>query len=166
MRRQIAAGDFKGAGVVAHGLRGAAATLAAVDICALATRLEAGCRGPAAGPELARLVDELAGALSGLDVALDGLPRSSPVPTAVEDAGDGVDVGVGNADAVVALLLPLLRQSDTRAGDLANAHAEALRRRLGTRFERFRLQLDQFEFDAAAATLHAATPAAAPVTPP
>jgi two-component system sensor histidine kinase/response regulator len=144
-------GDRLEASRVAHGLKGVAATLGAVEVARAAADLEALLRAaqePLDESETERRVAVLAKAMA----AIAGLLQPDEPPTAAL-VSTGQDLDQAAATKLLAELLGLLEQSDTRVMDLAHEHYASLKALLGEDCERFMHLVRGFEFEAAAEVL-------------
>lgn len=126
--------------LIAHSLKGAAATLGAHRVAAAAADLEAHLRKAATPSVPAPLLAALSEALSVLCQAVAAVPTASPQPGAEMPA---------DPQALMTQLAFLLGASDMQAIALAEAHAPYLRARLGAQGDAFYEHLERFDFDAA-----------------
>ncbi len=141
----LAVGDANGARQIAHGLKGVAATLGMPGLAERAAQLETALR--ASGQADPAQIDAIAGELRALGAGIDALPKTPPPP------GDSAVVDPVQLAQVLAELKTRLNRSDASATSWVEAHAALLRAALGTRFETLIGRLEQFDFDAALASL-------------
>lgn len=78
MRELLASGDDEALRRLAHGLKGAAATISATRVAELAAEVQLGTRetGQAGSPEVAQLADELDALVAALEAALPPSPAA------------------------------------------------------------------------------------------
>jgi two-component system sensor histidine kinase/response regulator len=149
LRALLADGDRDGAGKLAHNLKGAAATLGAVDIAEMASGLNQALRAEAPGVDSGPQIDALEQALAVLGQVL-GEP--SPPP-----AEESPTLDPNQARSVLAELDDLLTRGDAQALNLLRRHRGLLRTLLGEDFDTFVLALEAFEFDKALTALRGVT---------
>jgi two-component system sensor histidine kinase/response regulator len=145
LRALLADGDRDGAGRLAHNLKGAAATLGAVDIAEMAGGLNQALREEATGIDTGPQIDALAQALA---VLAQVLGEPSPPP---EEALPPPDPN--QARTLLSELDDLLTRGDARALTLLEQHRGLLRTQLGEDYDTFVQALEAFEFDRALAVL-------------
>ncbi|HPQ23655.1 MAG TPA: PAS domain S-box protein [Gammaproteobacteria bacterium] len=133
----------------AHGLKGVSATLGANGVAKAAARLEQAMRGVDAVPTL-----------SGITVLIDAIDRALAPLSAVfaEDPETAVTVDSRTFDpamthATLDQMAVLLERNDTRILEMLRTNESLLHTALGPRFDKFSAQLEQFDFDTAAALL-------------
>jgi len=152
----FAAGSRAEARRLAHGLKGAAATLGLTAIARSATRLDALLRDPAAPVEPAlveRLTDDLAADFASLNAAL-----IRPAQPAAEAAA--VDPVL--FETLTRTLVGLLESGDIAAQSYFGGHAAQFRAMLDRRdFARIEHALHAFHFETALVVLRACRPASA-----
>ena len=156
----LAVSDTTAARQVAHGLKGVAATLGALQLAELARQLENGLRD--SGRADTALTDAIAtemlllrGSLTMLP-DLDGIEASDDAP----GVGEAQTADLSGSDPVrlaqiVEELHVLLVASNTRAAQLLARHAVLLRVAFGGQYKEIRRQVDQFDFEAALSSFEA-----------
>lgn len=157
LREHLAQGDADSARRLAHGLKGVAATLGAVELQGLAAALEAAlAQGPVTA-EVERLVTELDEALAALTAAISAhrAPGQGAMP---------VPADLAAAVSVLGRLETLLRADDALATRLVREHVELLRATRGAAAQDLARQVEMFDYEGALVTL-AAMRAAADATP-
>ncbi|MDY0012784.1 MAG: PAS domain S-box protein [Rhodocyclaceae bacterium] len=142
----LAAGDSKGALLIAHTIKGAAGNAGMASLTEGAQALEHALREVAGGQEpgcLTPLMDRVAGSLAALLAALE---EEAPPPRPALPLQDPARQRV-----VLAELGQLVEQCDLRAEALCRDEAPLLRAALGERFDALRGALQRFDFDSAQA---------------
>jgi len=142
LRGFLANQQFREARHLAHGIKGASATLGAVRIAEHAGRLESALAlaGEVQINGLMPLVDRLESDLGALRIAIRALPEAPEL-----EAPAPLDPAL--RDQILAQLEQLLAASDTRAGQLAAENRPLLRSALGDRFAQFQRSIEQFDYD-------------------
>jgi PAS domain S-box-containing protein len=154
--RCITGNDLSGARLIAHGLKGVAATLGINAVAEAARGLESAletalktARQETDEFQLSALIGEVAKAFGPLTAALENLPDS---PAASEPTSFAPEAVAATLDE----LEKLLAASDTRGLNFTHENAALLRAVLGQDYAALDRQLSQFDFEAAAATLELA----------
>ena len=148
----LATGDVGAAHLLAHNLKGVAATLGATAVAEAAARLVVVLRDTTKAhvpAQTATLLDQIDTALGAVLATLDSAPAA-----AIAEGGPAVSPPP--AGAVVDALVRLLEQDDTRAIELARTHEALLRADLGERFDEFFQRTEGFDFEAALEILQSA----------
>jgi PAS domain S-box-containing protein len=142
----LADGNTQEASRLAHGLKGVASTMRESRVSGLAARLDTALRENVPLSECEEL------ARQG-DIELKQLVRA--ILSVPEDVAPMVSSPIDpeRMARVLKDLERLLREDNTRAGDLVRESADVLRAKLGSRYVDFARQIEAFNFDAALATL-------------
>ena len=148
LRQQLAAGDADAAQRLVHGLKGSAATLGAVRVADLASRLDGALRQQAGLATVEALAGLCEIELLALIAAIRALPPDPPA-SLIQGAG----AGPAAEPNILRELEALLAQNDTRAGRLARDSADLLRQVLGEGYQGFVRQVDAFDYEAALLSL-------------
>lgn len=155
LRDSLASGDVRQAQRIAHSLKGATAFIGAVELHALAEKLEAAIREHRPQDEiiaLATATEEMQSALTGAIAALD-------VGTA-PPAGPGLG-GAGDAQAkkVLATLQRLLREDNILCNQLMREEKAVLQDALGAQARALEQHIERYDYAAALAIVQQAVPA-------
>ncbi|WP_295399955.1 PAS domain-containing protein [uncultured Thiocystis sp.] len=150
LRACLTAGDELGAVRVAHGLKGAAATLGADRLASCAGRLEVSLGRRSAAEVIASATEELQRELDRLVAAILALPE--------EDEWSRPETPVQGAllDRVISELDALLTEDNVQSVQFASDSAALLRAALGETFDDLEREIQRFNFDAALEILRAA----------
>jgi len=141
-------GDLQTAQRVAHDLKGLAATLGAISLARLATQLDTALSQEASEVDSTALIEQCDAALAPLVKAILDLPAEAP---ADETAG----IETAHHKIPLAELENLLTESNTRAGNIVLEWADALRIRLGARYDEFAQSVMEFDYEKALRILKA-----------
>ena len=151
------AADATAATRAAHTLRGTAGNVGAKRVQAAAGELEQACSEGA----LAQRIDALlATTLTELDAVMDGLAAVGSLE--VKPVAGHADAAPVDAQRVVALaerLKALLSDDDSEAGDFVEEHAELFSAAFPDHYRQLDVAIKAFDFEAALASLEAATSA-------
>ena len=146
-------GDRSQAGALAHALKGAAATLGAARIAAIAREIELATQGSDRHDAALRsLQDAIRGEFTAIAAALSPAASAAPEQASHPDA----PADTRKLNGVLQALESALAQGDISAIDLLREHAALLHDWFGDDFEAFAHQLAGFEFEAAGDSLRAA----------
>jgi len=146
----LAAGDHATAQRQAHTLKGAAATLGADRLAAMAASLESLLR---TNPPGSIQADDIRPEMDAIRREFTTLAAALPPPSAALPAADIAPLNPEDLRAVFDDLDAMLAQSDTAAIALFEAHAMALRTALGPHCDELGRQVRQYEFETARETL-------------
>ncbi len=139
---------------LAHTLKGSAGNLGATRVEAAADAVQRLIDHPPGPdvlpPAIALLIAELSTLLSGLRAALPPPEAPAPAPTSPVDPA--------RLATLLVRLDTLLASGDADANDLAQTEAPLLRAGLGATGDRLLRQIGTFDYEAARATLQAASP--------
>ncbi|AFL72727.1 PAS domain S-box protein [Thiocystis violascens] len=148
LRACLANGDRETARRLAHTLKGVSGTLGATGVQALAASLETALRDAGSStdlePTIASLDTELVALLDGIRCHL-----APPAPPA-ESSPDR-----DRLRAVLSELMGLLAENNTRAAQVAHAHADLLHRAFGPAAVDLERRIDDFDYETALQTLDA-----------
>ncbi len=148
LRAGLANGDRATARRLAHTLKGVSGTLGATGVQALAAALETALRD---GAPSADLEPSIAALETALTVLVDGIRRHlARLAPPAESAPDG-----DRLRAVLSELRELCAENNTRATQVARAHADLLHHRLGPAAAELERRIDDFDFETALQTLDA-----------
>jgi PAS domain S-box-containing protein len=143
-----AAGDLAMMESIAHSLKGSASMLGAVNLAEAARSVLSAIRSRASTDSIpllsANLTKALASLIDGIRLAMAG--DLGPVASEVDSA---------RLAQVLVQLEDLLRQGDMAAGKLARQEADLLRHAFGNAADRLLALIEAFDFENAAAELHA-----------
>ncbi len=149
LRGRIEAGDKTGARRLAHSLKGAAATLGAMQIRAEASALEQAILTDQPAAEIEALARRVEEALADLAMGLRDLPDVKPARAAITSE-------VTSADKVMDQIERLLSDGNIEANDkVKNAH-DMLAAILGSAMTALEWQIAHYDFEAALETLRQA----------
>jgi len=143
IRERVATGQFGEGRLIAHTLKGAAGTLGAKRLADLAAQLESTLKESSDGTNLIQATDT---ELASLIATILALPQNQGKAT-IEP------INPARLQQVLAELERLLKDSDTRAGQLALDSAPLLQAALGNRCDEFLRQIEHFDYESALATL-------------
>ena len=149
-RLSLESGDYAQARLVAHSLKGAAGTVGATQVRALAAELETAIREQrplAAIEDLSRAVEAEQRSLVEAILALPVAPAVK-MPSATADWAE--------AGRAAARLDALLAEDDIRAGEVFQETESSLKTILAEQAAEFKSLIDSFDYDSALALLRAA----------
>ena len=156
-RQALSAGDTGHAQRIVHTLKGAAGMIGAQQVYLLAAELEPLCAGPSSAwsAPLARLEPALRSLIAVVDGLLDG---GQPAMPAQQDAPAAPPPQQPATRMLLQHLARLLEEGDGAAIDVLEQSASVLAGSLGVEvFQEVTEAAHQFDFEAALATLQAAT---------
>ncbi|TAN65313.1 MAG: PAS domain S-box protein [Methylobacter sp.] len=144
VQERLADGDIQQAKYLAHSLKGSAATLGALEVSDLATKLDTALRQNATLAECTALARQCDDKLTQLVQAILSLPEESAL---VEDTGDNIDQE--HINRILMELNNLLTENNASANRLARKSAGLLRAKLGGRYADFARQIEVFDYESA-----------------
>jgi PAS domain S-box-containing protein len=144
----LAAGDLAAVEPIAHSLRGSAGMLGALKLSEAAAEVLAALRHDGDTTDIGRLCALMAEELVSL---LDGLREAMAEPVAADPAA----ADPKRLAEVLPRLEDFLEHGDMEAGDLAREEAGLLRTALGDAARSLLARIEAFDYEAAAAQLHA-----------
>ena len=154
--------DDPAARQIAHTVKGVAANLGATALAEAASRLENTLQ---AGQPSDADLDLFRRTLAETVTLIRGLPTTRRSVAA--DHAAPMEAAIPGSAELVERLRVLLQAGDGEAIDVVQAHRASLQRLLGAvSFRTMESELERFAFEAAAAVLEAATPAAPALTTP
>jgi two-component system sensor histidine kinase/response regulator len=156
-RQALSAGDTGHAQRIVHTLKGAAGMIGAQQLYLLAAELENVCAGPSSAwsAPLARLEPALRSLIAVIDDLLDA---GQPAMPAQDDASAARPTHQPETRMLLQHLARLLEEGDGAAIDVLEQSASVLAGSLGVEaFQEITEAAHQFDFEAALATLQAAT---------
>jgi len=142
LQQLLAADDRNGAQLLSHSLKGAAATLGAVEISAAAGAIELAIKAGATNEQLAVPSATLAEPLGALIAAIAEIPAAAP-------AGTRQATDWPSFKALLASLEKPLAFGDLAAHELCHAHAAEIRSALGGLGDEMLSNVEHFDFDKA-----------------
>jgi two-component system sensor histidine kinase/response regulator len=154
-RKALAAGEVGHAQRIVHTLKGAAGMIGAQQAYLLAAELEAACAGPASAysAPLAQLEQSMRSLIGAIDAVLSDDQQQALTAAAPAQAAPVPETGM-----LLQHLARLLEEGDGAAIDVLEQSATVLAARLGVAvFQEMTEAAHQFDFEAALATLQAAT---------
>jgi two-component system sensor histidine kinase/response regulator len=157
-RQALAAGETGHAQRIVHTLKGAAGMIGAQQVYLLASQLEGVCAGPASAwsAPLAQLEQALRSLLTVVDGLLDD--DQAPLPAPPAHAPQHAGAQPPETRMLLLHLARLLEEGDGAAIDVLEQSASVLAGSLGVEvFQEVTEAAHQFDFEAALATLQAAT---------
>ncbi len=145
--------NFHEGGDVAHGLKGVAATLGAIRLQAIAAQVEKAFRETQPAAAIRELINTLDREQTLLNAALLALPGE-----ASDHTGTAANADPHKITQLLDELETLLATDNGRAALVVRESAPVLRKVLGAHFDEMAQQIREFNFEAALATLHRASP--------
>jgi two-component system sensor histidine kinase/response regulator len=152
LREKLAAGEQEDARRVAHTLKGAAGSLGAVAVQALAAKLEAAVAKQAPSSETEQLANEVQVTQTQLAIDLRAALSNQPQPEAPPAIANQSELASNEA---IAHLQYLLREDDMGAGDAMREAMPILKQRLSAEsLARLARQINSFDLSNASETLN------------